>query len=645
MLAWLVPFVLSMAATLILTPIMRRVAHATGMVAAPSADRWHDRSTALLGGVAIYGGFVIGGFATLLLRDRTLSDAVVSAAATPLGISRPWIGVFLAATLMFAVGLADDKLKLNPTTKLMFQAVAAAIVITFGVVYPLTPWTVVNVLATFFWLIALTNAMNLLDHMDGVAVGVAGIAALFLSITLFLDGAWVIAGATLALSGAAFGFLPYNFPRASIFMGDAGSMFLGSLLAGLGAAYPNRVPSASLIAVLFVPAMIVVIPIVDTLLVTTTRTLAGRSIAAGGRDHTSHRLIAMGFSERQVALTLYSIAIIGGLIALVFRSQPTATSASIAAIFLIALLLLVAYLGRMQPYSAATAQPGRVTLMVSDLVHKRRALEVVMDLVLFAVAYQLAYLLRWDGSPPAEQETIFAATLAVAVAVKSGSFALFGVYRGNWHFLTISDAGRIARATLFGTLLTTAALVFFFREYHFARGILIIDGLLVAVLTAGARASFRSLDLFRHSLRRGGSPTLVYGAGSAGALAVREMISNPALDLKPLAFIDDDPRKVGSFVQGYPVISPKDAGSFVRRNDVRTIVVGVRELSAERVAHLSEVCAGSDLRILHFRVQFEEGVIPPRFAGSHSLDPFPRESSGIGGVSVSAASSHSTPAA
>ncbi|HEX6252378.1 MAG TPA: hypothetical protein VFZ56_13225 [Gemmatimonadaceae bacterium] len=624
--AWLLPFVLSLAATLVLTPVVRRVARATGMVAAPSADRWHDRPTALLGGVAIYGGFVIGGFATLLLRDSALSSAAVASAGTPLGISRPWIGVFLAATLMFAVGLADDKLKLNPTTKLMFQAVAAAVVITFGVVYPLTPWTVVNVLATFFWLIALTNAMNLLDHMDGVAVGVAGIAALFLSITLFLDGAYVIAGATLALSGAAFGFLPYNFPRASIFMGDAGSMFLGALLAGLGAAYPNRVPSASLIAVLFVPAMIVVIPIVDTLLVTTTRTLAGRSIAAGGRDHTSHRLIAMGFSERQVALTLYAIAVIGGLLALVFRSQPAATSVPIGAMFLIALLLLVAYLGRMQPYAAGTAQPGRVTLMVTDLVHKRRALEVVMDLVLFAVAYQLAYLLRWDGRPPPEQETIFAATLAVAVAVKSGSFALFGVYRGNWHFLTIADAGRIAKATLFGTLLTTAALVFFFREYHFARGILVIDGLLVAALTAGARASFRSLELFRHSLRRGGSPTLVYGAGSAGALAVREMISNPGLELMPVAFIDDDPRKVGTFVQGYPVISPRDVSLFVRRNDVRTIVVGARDLSPERIAQLGEVCAGTDLRILRFRVQFEEAVVPARFSASLSDDAFPLDS-------------------
>lgn len=609
MLILALPFAAAMAAVLVLTPIARRLAHSLGIVAAPSPDRWHERPTALLGGAAIYAGFVVGAAVTWLLREGTASGTASASPLTPLGVSAPWIGVFLSATLMFVVGLVDDRIKLNPTTKLMFQAAAAATLISFGVVYPLTPWILLNVLVTFFWFMALTNAMNLLDHMDGVAVGVTGIAAVFLGLTLYLDGAHVIAGATLALAGAAFGFLPYNFPRASIFMGDAGSMFLGALLAGLGAAYPTRVPSASLVAVLFVPAMIVIIPIVDTTLVTVTRMLAGRRLSVGGRDHTSHRLVAMGFSERQVPLVLYTVAALGGVIALVLRSWPYATAVVVGGVFLVGVLLALAYLARIESYNPASSEPGRVTLMVSDLVHKRRALEVVMDIVLFALAYQGAFLLRWDGAPPAEQEAVFAATVAIAVAAKSASFAFFGVYRGYWHHLTVSDAERIAKATLLGTLLTTAALVFFFREYHFGRGVLMIDGLLTAIVAIGARASFRSLELFRQSLRSDGRAVLIYGAGSAGELALREAVLNPRLRLRPVGFIDDDPRKRGRYVQGLPVLgSISDVPVLARKHAVHTVVIAQREVGAENLARLR--AAGSELGFELLQLQIGFASLP-----------------------------------
>lgn len=599
------PFVVAFVVTLLLTPLFRRAAHATGMVAAPSADRWHERPTALLGGVGVYAGFAAGGLTTLLIRDRSLSEAAIAAGGTPLGVSRPWIGVFLAATVMFAVGLADDRFKLNPTTKLMFQAVAAAVLMSFGVVYPLTPWLVVNVLATFFWFLALTNAMNLLDHMDGVAVGVAGIAAVFLAVTLYLDGAYLIAGATLALAGAAFGFLPYNFPRASIFMGDAGSMFLGALLAGLGAAYPSRVPSASVIAVLFVPAMIVIIPIIDTLLVTTTRTLAGRPVSAGGKDHTSHRLVAMGFSERQVPLVLYGVAILGGLMAMFLRSRPYSLSIVVGGAFLVSLLLGLAYLARIQTYTASMGERGRVTLMVSDLVHKRRALEVVVDLALFALAYQAAFLVRWDGNPPEEQRLVFATTVAVVVAARSASFWISGVYRGAWTQLGLSDAQRIFKATLLGTLVSTAALVFFFREYHFGRGVLIVDTLLVGAFTISARMLFRSLDLFRHSLRKDGIPVVIYGAGSGGEMTVREMIANPALAMRPVGFIDDDLQKRGRLVQGIPVLgNASKAPAILRKHAIQAVVIACRALDPVRLAELRSCCGSLGVRVLQLELAF-----------------------------------------
>lgn len=593
-----IPFLAAFGVTLALTPLVRALARSMGLVARPTNDRWHARPTALLGGIAVYGGFVAGALAGLWAAP----DPGVGVLDL---LGRAGVGIVVSSSLMFAVGLADDRFKLRPATKLIFQSLAAAIVISAGVLYPVTPWTITNVLVTFFWFLALTNALNLLDNMDGVAIGVAGIAALFLSATFVLEGAWMLGAVCIALAGAALGFLPYNFHRASIFMGDSGSLFLGALLAGMGAAYPSTAP-ASIVSVLFVPALIVIIPILDTLLVTVARTLAGRPISVGGRDHTSHRLVAMGLSERQVALLLYAFAACGGLLALVLRGSPPAIGLSGGAIFLVVLLICAAYLGRLHAYGPTERPSGRVTLLISDLLHKRRALEVVMDIILFAVAYQGAYLLRWDGEPPVDQRLLFESSLALAVVAKSVAFGLVGVYRGNWHQVSMADVYRLARATLLGSLLTVAATVLFFPGGAFARGIFIIDAILAALLVAGARASFRSLDQVRHSLDQGAVPALIYGAGKAGELVVREMRSNPALMLRPVGFIDDDPAKQGCLVHGYPVLGGIDnLALVVRQRGIRKIIICSRRLRSEVVERLRGSCSELNVDLLQLHIEFQ----------------------------------------
>src|SRR5688572_11858988 len=168
------PFVIGFVASLALTPLVRALARRFGIVARPTGDRWHKKPTALLGGIAIYAGFAIAASTYLLTRGTDIRS--IAQQPVPLAI-------IAAATLMFLTGLVDDRFHLRPSSKLVMQALAAAIVVTAGVVYPLTPWTSVNSLATVFWFIALTNALNLLDNMDGVAAGVAALAALFLAIT------------------------------------------------------------------------------------------------------------------------------------------------------------------------------------------------------------------------------------------------------------------------------------------------------------------------------------------------------------------------------------------------------------------------------------------------------------------------------
>ena len=327
----------SLLASLVFTPLVRRLAFRLRLIAHPTSDRWHKQPTALLGGVAIAMATVIGlAAATFLVGDGW---AVRPASE----IARPQValGVAISALLMFIVGLTDDIVRLRAQTKFLYQLLAGVTLVSLGAVLPLTPSYVANVLITVFWFVALTNAFNLLDGLDGVAGGVGAIASFFLGVSFAKQGAWLHASLAWSLTGATLGFLRYNFHPASIFMGDAGSLLIGSVLAGLVVSSPTTA-SASLASIMFVPLAIVAVPLVDTTLVTVTRILAGRPISQGGLDHSTYRLIALGLNESQVALLLYAFAAIGGLFALFLTRLDAGLGLLLGTAFFVAMSLLAA---------------------------------------------------------------------------------------------------------------------------------------------------------------------------------------------------------------------------------------------------------------------------------------------------------------
>src|SRR5215813_11532893 len=201
--------------SLIFTPLVRYGALRLGMVATPRKDRWHSRPTAQMGGIAIYLSFVIG----CLVFTRDLSRAYP---------------ILIAATLLFGAGVVDDIRQLKPYHKLVMQVVAASIVVFGGLRLQGMMWTSWGAdFLTIFWLVAITNAINLLDNMDGLAGGISLIACAFLAITFLVNGQTTEAALPLILAGAITGLLRFNFNPASIFMGDCGSMFLGFALSGI----------------------------------------------------------------------------------------------------------------------------------------------------------------------------------------------------------------------------------------------------------------------------------------------------------------------------------------------------------------------------------------------------------------------------
>src|SRR4051812_22171283 len=374
----LIAFVLSVG----LVPLCRALAVRLGYVARPRADRWHGRPTALFGGIAI---------ATVTLA---LYCALADFRAQPV--------LLVGASLMFAVGLVDDLVSLTPSTKLVFEIVVASLLVFFGYRLSWVHSLTLDTILTLMWIVGLTNAFNLLDNMDGLAAGLCLIAGSSVLGSLLSAGNPGPEAIYLALLlGATAGFLVYNFHPASIFMGDSGSLFIGLSLAVLTLNSPTRTQaSANLLSVMAGPMLILLVPILDTTLVTMSRLLSGRSAAQGGRDHTSHRLVAIGLSERAAVAVLWTLAALGGLFSLAIKNYRNDWLSVGAALFVLGMAIFAVYLAHVRVYAddeVSLPAGGRFTPIVVNFVYRRRIAEVMLDLCLVAIAYYSSYRLRFSG--------------------------------------------------------------------------------------------------------------------------------------------------------------------------------------------------------------------------------------------------------
>jgi UDP-GlcNAc:undecaprenyl-phosphate GlcNAc-1-phosphate transferase len=295
MTAVIAAFIAAFCFALISTPAARRLAFRLGLIALPRSDRAHSVPTAMMGGVAIYLGATLvlaagGAGAWFLLRGWRNLDELA--------------GVLAGATMMGAIGLWDDRARLRPAVKLLPQFLAAALPIIAGVHIrlPIPLW--LNVALTVVWTLYVTNAINLCDNMDGVAAGITAVAACFFTLIAAMNGQYLVSALAAAVLGASLGFLRFNLPlpRASIFMGDAGALFLGFMLATLG--IKVRFPDNVNFVTWMVPVLVLGVPLFDTTMVFVSRHRRHVSLLQGGKDHLSHRLSRMGLGPLGATLTL-----------------------------------------------------------------------------------------------------------------------------------------------------------------------------------------------------------------------------------------------------------------------------------------------------------------------------------------------------
>jgi UDP-GlcNAc:undecaprenyl-phosphate GlcNAc-1-phosphate transferase len=582
----------SFALALALTPVVRVLARRWGFVAKPKVDRWHKKPTAMMGGVAIWLA-VIGTYLVLVPHTK-----------------QGWV-VVGAASFLFFVGLIDDWLHVKPYQKLIGQVIGAAVVVNYGLILPWTRSLPVNMLITIFWLIGITNAINLLDNMDGLATGIAAIASCFLTFN-FLTGNQMTEAVMMAVFAAALlGFLIYNSNPASIFMGDSGSMFIGLFLAGAALINVSGGRSRSFVPVLAVPILVLFIPIFDTTFVTILRKLSGRAASQGGRDHTSHRLVALGMSERRAVWMLYGLAGLSGFLAIMVRQVKPDVSLALLAGFTLVLTLLGVYLAGVKGYDEeADVRAARETPLFAFLVdfsYKRRIFEVLLDVVLIVLAYWSAYAIKFEPFSDSPAWKLFLRTLPVLVVVRLAAFLFFGVYRGIWRYTGMDDLMAFAKAVAAGSLISLVIVLFKFRFQGFSRAIFVIDALVMLLLLAGSRVAFRFFRQVLPAVNNGkGRRVLIYGAGDAGELLLRELLNNRELSYAPVGFMDDDPKKQGKVIHGFRVFGGNGMlGKIINDHQIEQLLISTPRISEARLAEIARECEARNIELKRMSIRIE----------------------------------------
>ena len=585
-----------------LTPLVQLVARRYGMIAKPKTDRWHKQPTAMFGGVAIWLAVVLSYL--IFIRPGT--------GQTWGHFPGSFVDVVIgASTFLFLVGLVDDLVHTKPYQKLIGQVMGSAFIVYYGLTLPWTSYSALNVALTIFWLIGITNAVNLLDNMDGLAAGIATIASGFLAISFLSSGHFTEALLLLTFAGALLGFLVYNSSPASIFMGDCGSMFIGFFLASAALVNVSGGRSRSLLPVLAVPILVLFIPIFDTTFVTILRKFSGRSASQGGRDHTSHRLVALGTSERHAVWLLYGLAALSGVLALLVQQVKLDVSLAAIAGFTVVLTLLGVYLAGVKVYDEteeALASNNSLYAFLIDLSYKRRIFEVLLDVILILLAYWAAYAVKFGALSGSGAWKLFLRTLPVLVFVKMAAFLVMGVYRGIWRYTGLDDLIVFAKAVVLSSVLSVIAVLFAFRFEGFSRTVFLIDGVLMFMFLAGSRIAFR---LFRQVIpiakSAEGRRVLIYGAGDGGELLLRELLNNRGLKYSPVGFVDDDPAKSGKLIHGLKVYAGNgDLTSVCRQQEVDEVLISSSRMSEARLQEIMEFCRSQDILVKRMRITIED---------------------------------------
>ncbi len=437
----------------------------------------------------------------------------------------------------------------------------------------------------------MTNAFNLLDNMDGLAASLAAISAGFFAIA----AAWyqpsrLVLVLSVALAAALVGFLPFNLrpgKRALSWMGDSGSQLIGFLLASLGLASAYTVASSTLVTLLL-PVLVLAVPILDTTLVTIVRLLDGRSIAQGGRDHSSHRLVSLGVSETGAVVLLAAISAALGGTSLAYEAFGDGRLAAIGVLVTFALLVqfgsLLADVDRGPDYRR------------SFLGSTRRLAEVLTDGAVIGASFLAAFLLRFNGLGTANQRHYFLLSLPAILFARYVALIALGLYSSISRYVSSRDALRAVTAVAISEIAAIGFVTLTQGQIgDFSRSVFVIDAFIcstaIVMVRFAERAIFSGLGLTRRGEAR---RVLIVGAGRSGRSLLRELRETHGE--RVVGFVDDDPLLLGRRLNGVKVVgSVSELDRILEQTHPEAVLVTIPNAPRDVLDAVVRSCADDDV--------------------------------------------------
>jgi UDP-GlcNAc:undecaprenyl-phosphate GlcNAc-1-phosphate transferase len=306
---------------------------------------------------------------------------------------------------------------------------------------------------------------------------------------------------------------------------------------------------------------------------------------------------------------LYAFAAASGLLAMVVRQFEYHTGIAMVAGFAVVLTLVGVFLAGVKVYDEAEVQAAREKPLVSflvDLSYKRRIFEVLLDLVLVILAYYFSYLLIFGSDFPPGLWQLFLSTIPVIIFVKMTALLVSGVYRGIWRYISVDNLIVYAKAVVAGSVASVMALLFAFRFQGFSRAVFVLDAMIFFLMLAGSRVAFRLFRQLIPAPSTGGRRVLIYGAGDAGELLLREMRNNLALQYTPVGFVDDDPFKKGKVIHGLRVFGGN--GQFrniCHEQQVEEVLISSSKIDEENIRRILRECEDAHITLKRMRIEIE----------------------------------------
>jgi UDP-GlcNAc:undecaprenyl-phosphate/decaprenyl-phosphate GlcNAc-1-phosphate transferase len=620
---YLILFFIACAVSVGITPLVKWIALKFGAIDLPGERKIHTKPMPRLGGLAIYSSFFLVVFVALFFYPSLFPPDFQNY------VRLGWI--FLATTIVVGIGVIDDFRSLPPGIKFFFQIAAAVIIaVTCFRIESLFGFFELGVLAipfTVLWIVAITNAVNLIDGLDGLAAGTALVVCITLACISLVSHSLGTALVLAILAGAILGFLKYNFHPASIFLGDSGAYFLGFILSILSLMSNQR--QAATIGIL-APLIALGLPIMDTCLAMLRRLLQSLhiieidqdnnivkilftdrwSMFTADRAHIHHKLLQMGLNQKRAVTVLYAISAIFGMIALTVVYIGDKNYA-----LFITLLGGIIYIAvkRLGYQEIRILSNGTLLPLIYSRTLNKKIMRIFMDAGLIALSYYLALILRFEQSLTGNLSLHYWSALPLILVVKLAIFYTCSLYQGIWLYTGVNELIKILRAVILGGVVSA----FLMRIIPFcgivSYTVLIIDFNLLILFVVGARMSFRILDYMHVVNKEAGKKVLIYGAGKRGTFALREILSNPRLGMNPVGFIDDSIRFEKKQILGLPVFGNLNVlEPVIQERQVAEVIICREGLEKDKIEQLKEICNRCGILLSQYQTTFEsvDDVIP-----------------------------------